>query len=973
MIIGLFDINWTYTLDTPYKEPLGGTQSAICYFLEEMANNKHQVYLFNKIKHPYKIRGVNHIPHEKYLEYIKLYKIQFDIVIVSCIAQDLFNIKNTIFNLNNYIGTLYCLWTGHDIDQNPSKILKNDVFKDFIDLYIFVSNWQKERYMLTYKIPENKTLIMRNGIGKPFEKYLDMSLNKVKSSMVYCSVPWRGLELLEPIYKTLKSVRSDISLNIFSGMNIYQQDINQDNYQHIYDKFKNLQDVKISPGISQTQLAEELFKTEYLTYTNIFPETSCITVLQAMACGCVIVTSNLGALKETLNNTNYLVDVNNDIVGYMNKYVNLLNNIMSTDNLDNLRQENRQYIKNNYTWSVICDNFEKNINNILSKYREFNSNEYLNILKQGNELISKQKWIEHINLISKIDTYPVLDHYYGNQLHTGLALYNLKQFDLAKQVFKKCKKIKNDFEINKFLALIENDKQDYNKFVKYALSALDYKFDITMACLIAEKSELLGNYHLSISLYERILNIDPLNIIALNNIGNQYLLMCGSLDLENIMKTTYNKSLDECIKNKEHRKKELVLSNILFTNLYNHKLTAKDIYNKTIKWYDYFPKESNLITLVNKLDRQKINVNLKRKIRIGYISTDFTTHPVGFMFNSILKNHNLDNFEIFCYDNSNKSQFDPLSSKLKDYKNAKWTNIVELNDEQSLTEMVNDNLDILVDMMGHTRNTRINLLQYKPARILVSYFAYPETTGIKEVDYKISDKYATPPSTYKYYTEKIISMPNGFQCYTPPIDLPDGKNYNRDKYKINLCCFNNPSKLTPEVLDTFADILKRLPEAKLYLKYCYYKSSFYQEHMYKLFENRGVGRERLDVNSLILSDSLLFYTNIDIALDPFPYNGGTVSSEALYMNTPIITLEGDNYVSRVGVSLLSTLGLQKYIAKTKEEYIQKVINLARSETELKELHSTIRKKMMKTDLLDSVSFTHNFEKIINELINTYNK
>ena len=143
--------------------------------------------------------------------------------------------------------------------------------------------------------------------------------------------------------------------------------------------------------------------------------------------------------------------------------------------------------------------------------------------------------------------------------------------------------------------------------------------------------------------------------------------------------------------------------------------------------------------------------------------------------------------------------------------------------------------------------------------------------------------------------------------------------------------------------------------------------------MYKLFENRGISRERIDVNFLPLSDSLLFYTNIDIALDPFPYNGGTVSSEALYMNTPIITLEGDNYVSRVGVSLLSTLGLQKYIAKTREEYIQKVINLARSETELKELHSTIRKKMMETDLLNSVSFTHNFEKNINEMINTYNE
>ena len=973
MIIGLFDTKWKYTLDTPYEEPLGGTQSAICYFLEEMANKGHQVYLFNKVKHVLKIRNVTHVPEDKYFEYIKCNNLQFDIIIVSCMAMDLFNIKIQLFNYNHFIGTLFCLWTGHDIDQQPSKLLLNPIFKDNVDLFIFVSEWQRNRYLLSYEIPSNKTIIMRNGIGKPFENYLDKPLNKIKASMSYCSVPWRGLELLEPIYKTLKTVQPSISLNIFSGMNIYQQD--NDNFNIIYDKFKTLPDVKMNKGVSQTILAEELSKIEYLTYTNTFPETSCITVLQAMACGCVIVTSNLGALKETMNNTNYLVDFNNNVVEYMNIYVNLLNKLVvdnSKDNSNNLNimETNRQFIKNNYTWSIICNNFEKEITTILEDYRKFNMNEYITIMKKSVDFMNNQKWVEYINENNKIIRYPILDHYYGNQLNMGVSLYNLKQYDLAKIYFKKCKKIKNDYEINKYLALIESEKQDFNKFVKYGNDALASNFDIVMACLVAEKSEILGNYHHSISLYERILNIDPTNIIALNNIGNQYLLMCGSLDLDDIMKKTYEKSLLECIKNKEFRKKELVLSNILFTNLYNHKLNAKDIYNKTIVWHSYFPKEDNLIKLMNKLSRKKIN--LDRKIRIGYISTDFTTHPVGFMFESILKNHNLDRFEIFCYDNSPKSHIDPTSIKLKNYNNAKWTNIVELNDEQALTEIINDNLDILVDMMGHTRNTRINLLQYKPARILIEYFAYPETTGVKEVDYKISDKYATPPNTYKFYTEKIKLMPNGFQCYTPPTILPNTKNYTRDKYKINLCCFNNPSKLTPVVLDTFADILKRLPESKLFLRYCYYKSSFYREHMYKIFENRGIPRDRVVVEFLQLQDCLLSYNDMDIALDPFPYNGGTVSSEALYMNTPLITLEGDNYVSRVGVSLLSNLGLQKYIAKSREEYIQKVIDLARSEKELKELHSSIRNKMINTDLINSQSFTINFEKILNDVVNEFN-
>jgi predicted O-linked N-acetylglucosamine transferase (SPINDLY family) len=987
MIIGLFDTNWTYNLNTPYEEPLGGTQSAICYFLEEMASKGHKVFLINKIKHVLNIRGVIHVPVDNYINYIKIHNIQFDIVIVSCLPNDLFNIKNQLFSYNNYIGTLFCLWTGHDVDQAPSKLLNKKYFKDNVDLYMFVSEWQRTRYINSYQIPFNKTIIMRNGIGKPFEQYLDKPINKNKYSMAYCSVPWRGLELLEPIYKTLKPVQPKISLKIFSGMNIYQQD--KDEYQPLYDKFNNLPDVKIEKGVSQTELARQLFDTEYLTYTNIFQETSCITVLQAMACGCIIVTSDLGALKETTNNTNYLVDVNPNnlnIVDYMNNYVNLLNNIINNNahkvrndneqlkekemNNEKLREMNRTYIKNNYTWSTICNKFQKDIENILNEYRQFNSNEYMNTIKSSIELISNQKWLDCLKELDKINKYPILDHYYGNQLNTGLCLYNLKNYDLAKEFLKNSCYIKDNFDANKILAMIFLERDDLYKFVKYGGRAINHIFDITIACLVAEKSEILGNYHLSMSIYERILNIDPTNIIALNNLGNQLLLLCGTINLEETMKRTYENSLLECIKNKEHRKKELVLSNILFTNLYNHKLSAKDTYNKTIVWHSYFPKEENLVTLMNKLSRKKINTD--KKIRIGYISTDFTTHPVGFMFESILKNHNLNNFEIFCYDNSNKSMNDPTTIRLKNYNNAKWTSIVDLNDEQALTTIINDNLDILVDMMGHTRNTRINLLQYKPARILVSYFAYPETTGIKEVDYKISDKYATPPNTYKFYTEKIKLMPNGFQCYTPPTDLPGTKNYTRDKYKINLCCYNNPSKLSPVVLDTFAEILKRLPEAKLYLRYCYYKSSFYKEHMYKLFENKGIARERIVVDFLPLSEALLTYNNMDIALDPFPYNGGTVSSEALYMNTPMITLEGENYVSRVGVSLLSNLGLTKYIAKNIEDYINKVVNLARSESELKELHNTLRTRMMNSDLVNSVSFTLNFEKVLNEMVDAFN-
>jgi hypothetical protein len=264
----------------------------------------------------------------------------------------------------------------------------------------------------------------------------------------------------------------------------------------------------------------------------------------------------------------------------------------------------------------------------------------------------------------------------------------------------------------------------------------------------------------------------------------------------------------------------------------------------------------------------------------------------------------------------------------------------------------------------------MNVLQYKPARIIVSYFAYPGTTGLKEVDYKFSDMYATPPETQIFFTEKLWLLPNGFQCYTPPIELDGTKTYNRDPlYPINLACFNNPTKFSIPTIKTFANVLKALPESKLFLRYCYYRSSYYKESIIRLFVEQGVERERIDIGFDQLIDSLKSYNNIDIVLDPFPYNGGTISSGALYMNSPIITLAGTNYVSRVGVSLLSNIGLEKYIATTPEEYVQKVVDLARNKEELITLHQTIRLRMMNSDLGNAKSFTKHIEEAYIKMVN----
>lgn len=793
-------------------------------------------------------------------------------------------------------------------------------------------------------------------------------------------MPWRGLQLLPDIYKQAQKDISDVSLEIYSGFNSYQ--INNETIEQYKESFNDLENVEFNEGIGQVELAKKLSTIEYLTYPCIFIEVGCITVLQAMACGNLILTSDLGNLRETMGGLNEYINVNQYSFNkekYIEEYTNKLKQYLLLDDSEKklLQQKNKEYIINNHLWANICKLFNQQLKAYHYVKEVYYNEHHQNLLNSLITAINEEKWETVINTDNNIKFNKNLNEYYIIKLNVGLSYYKLNNYKNAKKYFKLCLEIKNDFTINKNLALLELQQKNYNKFFYYAKAALLHEYNIDLCNTVAEQYELLGLSNESKPLYEKIISLEDTNINAYNNLGNNNLLRIAHLeDINKSVTELYYKALNLCQNDKTNssvikRKKELVLSNLIFNNLYNWNLSDEEIFNKSKIWYDYFPKEEELMNIVNKLDRKTFN----KKIKVGYISADYLTHPVGFMFNSIIKNHNTDDFELYCYECNDigiKSN-DALAIQLRNYNNAVWKNFTRLSDAECLQLLVEDNLDILVDMMGHTRNTRINLLQYKPARIQISYFAYPSTNGLNEIDYRFTDKYATPEECDKYFCEKLYRLPNCFQCYTPPYHIEAIKDYTgRDKYNINLCCFNNPTKLSLPTIETFSKILKRLPNAKLFLRYCYYNSSYYKVLTKKLFTDRGVNEEQIDIGFLALNNLLPFYNKMDIVLDPFPYNGGTISSEAIYMNTPLITLKGTNYVSRVGTSLLSNLGLEKYIAESQEEYINKVLELANNKDELHTLHHVLRNKMIKSDLANSVNFTKNIENAYKDIISKHN-
>jgi predicted O-linked N-acetylglucosamine transferase (SPINDLY family) len=273
-----------------------------------------------------------------------------------------------------------------------------------------------------------------------------------------------------------------------------------------------------------------------------------------------------------------------------------------------------------------------------------------------------------------------------------------------------------------------------------------------------------------------------------------------------------------------------------------------------------------------------------------------------------------------------------------------------------------DDLDLLIEMTGHTSTgtNLLNVIRYKPARVIAQYFAFPNTYGISEVDFKIGDKHVFPVGLEKYYVEDFCKLKGGLHTYHPiqPVLVP------KTPHKgIIFGCTNNPKKYRPAWIKRVAAILKRVPDSTLKCRYINLNDPSLKEYYWKEFEKHGIARERIDLDACSNYASYFpAYADMDICLDPFPYNGGTINIETLYAGLPYITLLGTSYVSRVGASILHQVGHPELIAKTEEAYVEYAVALAGDKDRLDAYKATIRDDMMKSTLGDNAAFAREFER-----------
>ena len=366
------------------------------------------------------------------------------------------------------------------------------------------------------------------------------------------------------------------------------------------------------------------------------------------------------------------------------------------------------------------------------------------------------------------------------------------------------------------------------------------------------------------------------------------------------------------------------------------------------------------------LDKLKIDQNVtNRKIRLAFLSSDiFEGHSITYFLRGLLKNINKNNFEISAISNSNKDE-----SK-NSYKNLfhEWINISKMNDIESINLIRSKKFDITIDLMGLTSENRISLLKNKISPIQITWLGYCNTTGIDQVDYIFADDNLIFNYEYNFYAEKVKKIKNiwnahgGFNFERSEIKLPFFK-----KKIFTFGSFNNLNKVSDDNLKVWAKIISRVKNSRLLLKssISYNLDSFIEKlKKYNIFEKVVIIKRTEDFKT-----HLNLYDQVDLALDTFPYNGVTTTFEALWKGVPVLTLQGYNFNSRCGSSIIKNLGEKFLLSNSKDQYVEKAVYLATNINKLAELRMNLYKNLFKTPLFDIVTFTKNFEELLYEVIN----
>jgi predicted O-linked N-acetylglucosamine transferase (SPINDLY family) len=403
-------------------------------------------------------------------------------------------------------------------------------------------------------------------------------------------------------------------------------------------------------------------------------------------------------------------------------------------------------------------------------------------------------------------------------------------------------------------------------------------------------------------------------------------------------------------------------SNYLLALLYSEQLTPEFVASEHVRLAD------RLYPLTGKTVQTMPVSAADTRIRIGYVSGDFRTHAVSFFIEPVLTHHDKTHFEVVCYSNTDRA--DATTDRLKELGVA-WRDIYGVSAHQAAAMVQADRIDILVDLAGHTAGNRLDLFALKPSPIQVSWIGYPHSSGLPQMDYAISDTSCDPPEAEHLYREQIWRLPRVFCCYYPPMEFPVVSELPcLQTGRVIFGCYNNFAKINDTIIELWCRILLSVPGSRICLKSASLGGATLSSEVLLRFEKYGIAADRIVLYGFVDSpgEHLAHYAEIDIALDTFPYHGTTTTCEAFWMGVPVITLAGRSHVSRVGVSLLSAVGLTRFVAHSPGQYVELAVALAYDRLQLHELRKNLRTMFAQSPVMDAVGVTRELEVIYRGMV-----
>jgi len=394
-------------------------------------------------------------------------------------------------------------------------------------------------------------------------------------------------------------------------------------------------------------------------------------------------------------------------------------------------------------------------------------------------------------------------------------------------------------------------------------------------------------------------------------------------------------------------------SNMVYTLLFCPEYDAQAILEEHHRWNGQHAQP-----LANLIQPHVNDRSPDRRLRIGYVSPDFYDHVVGRNLLPLFREHDHEQFEVTCY--ANMPGPDLVTSHFQRDADA-WRNVLALTDEQLAQQIQQDRIDILVDLTLHMAGNRLLVFARKPAPVQVTFAGYPGTTGLKAIDYRLTDPFLDPPGHGdQYYTEESIRLPDSFWCYDPITTEPSVNPLPAlKKGSVTFGCLNNFCKVNALVLELWARVLTTIEDATLMLLA---PEGPARRQTLDLLNQHGIASGRLIfVTPQLRPQYLEFYHHIDIGLDTLPYNGHTTSLDAFWMGVPVITLAGQTVVGRAGLSQLSNLGLVELVADTPDKFVHIAAQLAGNLPRLSMLRGSMRERMQNSPLMDAPRFARNIE------------